>query len=128
MGFIVTFLYVYSLYNNETMTFNLFILNIYHFFVCVLRQGFFAYPCLSWNSLWRPGWPQISTCLCLLSTVIEGVYHYNPAIYYFFLVMRIFKICFTMLKYEVYTSKVTTIYTFQQKESKWKKLLSSCSD
>lgn len=35
---------------------------------------------MSWNSLCRPGWPQIhkrSACFCLLSAEIKGVHHYT---------------------------------------------------
>ena len=41
---------------------------------CFLRQGFSVQPWLSWNSLWRPGWPetQRSSCLCLLSSRTKG--------------------------------------------------------
>jgi hypothetical protein len=36
---------------------------------------------LSWNSLYRPGWPwtQSSACLCLKSTGIKGTCHHHPA-------------------------------------------------
>jgi hypothetical protein len=51
-------------------------------FVCLVgfgfsRQGFSVEPWLSWNSLCRPGWPptQKSTCLCLPSAGIKGMYH-----------------------------------------------------
>jgi hypothetical protein len=45
---------------------------------CFLRQGFSAWPWLSWNSLCRPGCPrtQKSACLCLLSAGIKGVRHH----------------------------------------------------
>jgi hypothetical protein len=34
-------------------------LNLYLFiYLFFLRQGFSVYPCLSWNLLCRPGWPQ----------------------------------------------------------------------
>jgi hypothetical protein len=44
-----------------------------------LRQGFFVYPWLSWNSLWRPGWPRTQkfACLCLPSAGIKGVHHHT---------------------------------------------------
>ena len=45
-----------------------------------LRQGF----SLSWNSLFRPGWPwtQKSACLCLPSAVITGLHDYHLALFY----------------------------------------------
>ena len=41
---------------------------------------------LSWNSLCRPGWPQTqrSSCLCLSSTGIKGIYHHCPVAFFFF--------------------------------------------
>jgi hypothetical protein len=43
-----------------------------------LRQGFFVWPWLSWNSFCRPAWlrSQKSACLCLLSAGIKGVPHH----------------------------------------------------
>ncbi|EDL07864.1 mCG1030897, partial [Mus musculus] len=36
---------------------------------------------VSWNSLFRPGWPrtQKSACLCLPSAGIKGMHHHRPA-------------------------------------------------
>jgi hypothetical protein len=44
-----------------------------------------VYPWLSWNSLYRPGWPQTqkSTCLCLPSVWIKSVRHHCPAFNWF---------------------------------------------
>jgi hypothetical protein len=43
-----------------------------------LRQGFSVYPWLSWNLLYRPGWPRTpkSTCLSLPNAGIKGVRHH----------------------------------------------------
>jgi hypothetical protein len=45
-----------------------------------LRQGFFVWPWLFWNSPCRPGWPQTqkSTCFCLLNSGTKGMCHYCP--------------------------------------------------
>lgn len=51
-------------------------------FVC-LRQGLSLYSWLSWHSLCRSDWCKIqrSTCLCLTSPGIKGVYHQaQPAV------------------------------------------------
>jgi hypothetical protein len=47
--------------------------------VVVLRQVFSVYTWLSWNSLFRTGWPrtQKSSCLCLPSAGIKGVRHHT---------------------------------------------------
>jgi hypothetical protein len=49
-------------------------------FVVVLRQSLNKYPCLSWNSLCRPGWHGTHLteiyCLCLSSAGIKGMWHY----------------------------------------------------
>ena len=51
------------------------------FFVfCFLfsETGFFCVALLSWNSLYRPGWPrnQKSACLCLPNAGIKGMRHH----------------------------------------------------
>ena len=45
------------------------------FWIFFLRQGFSAYPWLSWNLICTTAWPrtQRSTCLCLPSAGIKGV-------------------------------------------------------
>ena len=48
-----------------------------------LRQGFFVYSSLSWNSLCSPGWTQTQrcACLCLLSSGIKSMCcHYSAKI------------------------------------------------
>jgi hypothetical protein len=54
---------------------------LFLFFFFFSRQGFSVYPWLSWNSLYRPGWPwtQKSDCLCLPSAGIKGSCHHRPA-------------------------------------------------
>jgi hypothetical protein len=51
------------------------------FFFFFFKQGFSAWPWLSWNSLCRPSWPrtQKSTCLCLPIAGIKDLYHHCPA-------------------------------------------------
>ena len=58
--------------------FMLFVLLLFLVLLLYFETGFYVYPWLSWNSLCRPGWPQIqqSTCLCLPSAGIKGLcYH-----------------------------------------------------
>jgi hypothetical protein len=62
--------------------------NMIKFFVCLVgwffafvysRQGFSMWPLLSWNSLCKPGWPRThrdSSCLCLESAGIKGIYYW----------------------------------------------------
>jgi hypothetical protein len=49
--------------------------NFFVVVVVVLRQGFSVCVWLSWNSLFRPGWPRTQkyACLCLPSAEIEGI-------------------------------------------------------
>ena len=35
------------------------------FVCCFLRQGFSVQPWLSWNQLYRPGWPGAQRCACI---------------------------------------------------------------
>lgn len=52
--------------------------SFFQFLSVFLRQSFSVWPCLSWSSLCRLGWPrtQSSACLCLQRTGIKGVRHH----------------------------------------------------
>ena len=57
-------------------------------FFCFLRQGFFVWPWLSWNSLCRPSWPQIQENQ--IWSGIEGVGHLCPLDLFLFLCVCVF--------------------------------------
>jgi hypothetical protein len=58
-----------------------FLFGLVWFCFCFSRQGFSIESWMSWNSLYRPGWPQIqrSAWPCLRSAEIKGVYYHHSA-------------------------------------------------
>lgn len=66
--------------------FGFLLLPLLNFFVIVFTTGFLCVALLSWNSLFRAGWPQTHRSTCLL-TKMQGVCHHGQLIYMLLLML-----------------------------------------